>query len=135
MTQSSVGPVVHALVFCRDIELGKRGEVTLKNVLEVLPVESFPSDAGPLTIVAFVRDLPVGTGEGAFVLRAPGSEGEPLGAWRLEMEVQEAHQGRQQCINLQVPKLVVNEAGWYEVAFFYNERELASNRFLVGVLA
>lgn len=126
---------MHALVFCRDIELGQRGEVTLKNVLEVLPVASFPNDAGPLTIAAFVRDLPEGPGEGAFVLRAPGGVGEPLGAWRLSMDVPAAYQGRQQCIHLKVPELVVSDGGWFEVAFSYNGRELAANRFLVGALA
>ncbi len=134
MAEQLIGPVVHALVFCRDIELGERGEVTLKNVIEVLPVGSFPSDAGPLTIAAFVRGLPVGPGKGAFVLRAPGGLGEPLGQWRLDMNVPEAYAGRQQCIHLKVPELVVNQGGWFEVAFLYNDAELAANRFLVGAL-
>ncbi len=132
MAEQAHSPVVHALIFCRAVEVAERGEVSLKNVLEILPVASFPGDAGPLTIVAFVRGLPPGAGEGSFVLRAPDGEGDPLGHWRLSMEVPEAYAGRQQCIHLNVPELVVNAGGWFEVAFLWNGTELASNRFLVG---
>lgn len=124
--------MVHGLIFCRAAEVAERGEVSLKNVLEILPVASFPGDAGPLTIVAFVRGLPPGPGEGSFVLRAPNSDGEPLGHWRLDMNVPDAYEGRQQCIHLKVPELVVNAGGWFEVAFLFNGTELAANRFLVG---
>lgn len=128
----AVTPVVHSLLICRSVEANDLGEVTIQNVVEVAPVASLPGDVGPLTFVAFVRNLPPGPGEGAFILQAPGSENQG-GRLPLKMEVPAGFQDRQVALHITVPSIPVTEGGWYELYFEWDGQVLAGNRFAVGV--
>ena len=46
---------VHALLVCREVVGGKTGGVSVREVLDIVPVLQLPGDAGPLTFAAFVR--------------------------------------------------------------------------------
>ena len=125
-------PIVHALLICRSVETDGPGELSLKNVVEVLPVDKVPADVGPLTFVAFVRNLQPGPGHGAFVLRAPGRE-EPIGRLPLDMEVPVGLAARQVALQVTVPSMPVASGGWFELYFEWNGEPLAANRFAIGV--
>ncbi len=125
-------PIVHALLICRAVEADDTGELSLKNVVEVLPVDKVPGDVGPLTFVAFVRNLQPGPGKGAFVLRVPGAE-EPIGRLPLEMEVPPGLAARQVALQVTVPSMPVASGGWFEVYFEWQGEPLAANRFAIGV--
>lgn len=119
---------------CRGVEIGPQGEISLQNVLEIVPLEKVPGDAGPLTFVAFVRHLPAGGGEGAFVLRAEGSA-EPLGRLPLRLEVPAAGSERQLALRVTLPSVSVGGGGWFEVAFEWAGQTLATNRFAIAAVS
>ena len=125
-------PIVHALLIGRSVETDESGDLSLKNVVEVLPVDKVPGDVGPLTFVAFVRNLQPGPSAGAFVLRAPGQE-EPIGRLPLEMDVPAGLAARQVALQVTVPSLPVAGGGWFELYFEWEGVPLAANRFAVGV--
>jgi len=127
-------PIVHALLVCRGLDTSAEGEISLQNVVEIVPVDKVPADIGPLTFVAFVRNLPKGPGQGAFVLRSPGRE-EALGRLPLEMDVPAGLEARQVALQVTVPSLPVASGGWFEVYFEWAGTPLAANRFAVGVKA
>ncbi len=110
---------------------GDHGEISLQNVVEILPVDSFPGEVGPLNFVAFVRNLPPGPGQGAFVLRVPGGE-EPLGRLPLDVDIPQGYGGRQVALQVRVPSLPVSGGGWFQVLFEWNGAVLAANQFAVG---
>ena len=118
------------MLICRDVASNPNGELSLENVLEIVSVEAFPGDAGPLCFVAFVRDLPDGPGQGAFVLRS--GDGEPLGRLPLDVNVPQAYAGRQLALHVKLPSLVIEQGGWFEVGFEWAGTELAENRFAGG---
>ena len=132
MTSNSL-PTVHALLVCRRVEPDETGNLSLHNVVEILPAETLPGDIGPLTFVAFVRNLPAGTGGAAFVLRPADPEQPPMGRLPLEVEVPAAFGQRQIALHVTVPSLRVSAGGWIEYEFTWNGELLASNRFAVGV--
>jgi len=117
---------------CRGVEAEASGEITIENVVEVLPVAEVPSEVGPIVFLALVRDLPEGPGQGAFLLRPPGEE-EKMGRLPLETEVPSAFKGRQIALQVTVPKLPVERGGWFDLHFEWDGKILASNRFAVGV--
>ena len=123
---------MHALLVCRAVEANDEGELSLKNVVEVLPIDKVPGDVGPLTFVAFVRNLPRGPGNGAFVLRSPGRE-EPIGRLPLEMDVPPGLEARQVALQVTVPSMPVAGGGWFELYFEWAGEPLAANRFAIGV--
>jgi hypothetical protein len=125
-------PIVHALLVCRGVEADERGEVTIQNVLEVLPVEEVPTEVGPLTFLALVRNLPQGAGSGAFLLRPQGAETAPA-RLPIEVEVPAGYAGRQIALQVRVPTLPIGTGGWFEVEFEWAGEVLATNRFAVGV--
>ena len=125
-------PIVNALLICRGIEAHASGELTIENVVEVLPVEEVPTEVGPIVLVAMVRGLPPGPGKGAFLIRPPGEEGK-IGRLPLETDVPQGFQGRQVALQVTLPKFPVQEGGWFDVHFEWNAQVLASNRFAVGV--
>ncbi len=106
--------------------------MSLHNVVEVLPVDKVPAEIGPLTFVAFVRNLPQGKGQGAFVIRLPQSE-QVLGRLPLDMDVPAGLADRQVALQVTVPTIPVASGGWFEVFFEWAGTPLASNRFAVGV--
>ena len=125
-------PVVHALLVCRDLETEPDGSLTLRNVVEILPAETIPGEVGPLVFVAFLRGVPAGGGEGAFVLRAGGSDQTAGARIPLRFDVPEAMTGRQLAVHVRLPKLPVEQAGWFDLAFEWAGDELASTRFAIG---
>ena len=132
MTSTSL-PTVHALLVCRRVEPDAEGDLSLHNVVEILPAEALPGDIGPLTFVAFVRNLPSGVGEGAFVLRPADPEQPPMGRLPLDVTVPPAFGERQVALHVTVPSMRISAGGWIEYAFTWNGEVLASNRFAVGV--
>jgi len=125
-------PLVHALLVCRSVQVEATGEITIKNVVEVLPVEKVPSEVGPLVFLVLVRNLPAGPGQAAFLLRPPG-EAEKRGRLPLETRVPSGLAGRQVALQVTVPKLPVPCGGWFELHFEWRGQVLASTRFAVGV--
>ncbi len=81
--------------------------------------------------MAFVRNLPPGPGQGAFVLRTPGSE-ESLGRLPLDVTIPQGYGGRQVALQVRVPALPVKSGGWFQVMFEWNGSILAVNQFAVG---
>lgn len=130
-------PYVHALLVCRALSADAKGEISLENVVEVVPVDKVPAEIGPLTFVAFVRNLPPGPTEAAFVLRPPPSpEGEaPLPAQKIPVKVDlpAGLQDRQLALHVTAPAIPVSRGGWYELYFEWNGTPLSANRFAVGV--
>jgi hypothetical protein len=123
-------PVVHALLVCRNVSADPLGELTIENVVEIVPVDTYPGDGGPLCFVAFVRNLPTGPGEGAFLLRS--GDGTSLGRLPLELDVPPAYEGRQLALHVKLPNFPVEAGGWFEVVFEWAGKALAGNRFAVG---
>lgn len=133
---SSPAPIeVHALLVCRRAEVGPNGNIGIEDVLEILPVDSLPGDAGPLTFLALVRNLPSGRGRGAFRIQADGASAREVARCPLEVEVPTAYQGRQVALQVRLPSLPVARGGWYEVVFEWEGQRLAHNRFAVGARA
>lgn len=125
-------PIVHALLVCRDLETEPDGSLTLRNVVEILPAEAIPGEVGPLVFVAFLRGMPAGAGEGAFVLHVGGAE-QPGGArLPLKLDVPPAMAGRQLAVHVRLRALPVEQAGWFDLGFEWAGEMLASTRFAVG---
>jgi hypothetical protein len=117
---------------CRRIETTPEGEITLHNVVEVVPVDQFPADVGPLVFVALVRNLPAGAGKAAFTLSPAGRPEKVLARLPMAVEVRPEYRGRQVALQLRVPSIPVGSGGWFEIGFEWEGRTLASNRFIVG---
>lgn len=126
------GITVHALLVCRKAEAGPTGELSLQDVLEILAVDTLPGEAGPVTFVALVRNLPEGPGKGAFVVRSPAPQAVDLARCPLEVQVPKGYAGRQVALQVRLPSLPVARGGWYELHFEWAGQVLAANRFAVG---
>ena len=124
---------VSALLLCRKVTVSVAGDLSLEDVVEVLPVAALPGDVGPLTFVAFVRHLPPGPGRGAFLVRWTGAEPRELARCPVELTIPKGYEGRQVALQVRLPSLTLGRGGWYEVAFEWEGRTLAVNRFAVGV--
>lgn len=109
--------------------------VSLHNVLEIVPVDKFPEDIGPLTFVAFVRNLPTGPGKGAFVLRDVRGDAPTLGRFELEADVPAGYVGRQIALHVNLPSVPLNVGGWFQVDFEWEGEVLGTNGFAVGARA
>lgn len=118
---------------CRSLETDETGELTIHNVVEILPVDNVPAEVGPLTFLALVRGLPEGPSKGAFLLQAPGPEGQG-GRLPFEAEVPAGVMQRQMAMQITVPKLPVAAAGWFHIGFEWDGHILGQNKFLVGVM-
>ena len=123
---------VHALLVCRKVVTAAGGNVGLEDVLEILPVDALPGDVGPLSFVAFVRHLPAGPGRGAFVVETAGDAPRVVARCPLEVNVPEGYRDRQVAVQVRLPSLPMARGGWYQVAFEWAGRRLATNRFAVG---
>lgn len=126
------GITVHALLVCRKAEAAASGELTLHDVLEILAVDTLPGEAGPVTFVALVRNLPEGPDKGAFVVRAPAPQSADLARCPLEVQVPKGYAGRQVALQVRLPSLPVARGGWYELHFEWAGQVLAASRFAVG---
>lgn len=114
-----------------------QGEISIENVVEVVPIDTVPGEIGPLTFVAFVRNLPPGPADAAFVLRPPPGPGDepppPAQKIPLKVELPPGLQDRQLALHVTVPSLPIARAGWHEVYFEWQGTPLSANRFAVGV--
>jgi len=126
---------VHALLVCRKVETNPEGDLTVHNVVEILSVDSFPADAGPVVFVAFVRGLPPGPGRAAFVIYPQGQRGKEVARLPIEAKVPEGLSGRQVALQLRVPKIPVQRGGWFDVVFEWGGVPVAENRFAIGARA
>jgi hypothetical protein len=124
--------VVHALLVCRRAEAGPTGELNLEDVLEILPVAALPGDAGPVTFLALVRNLPEGPGRGAFLVRTPAPERRDIARCPLKVTVPAGYAGRQVALQVRLPSLPVALGGWYELLFEWGGTTVAETRFAVG---
>ena len=106
--------------------------MNLEDVLEVVAVDEMPGDAGPLAFVAFVRGIPAGEGNFAFVIQPSGSRDQVMARLPLEVKVPEAFAGRQVALQVRVPSIPVQHGGWYDVVFEWEGKPLAANRFAIG---
>ena len=130
MSSADSTPVLHAVLICRDVKADERGEISLLNVVEILPTDTLPADIGPLCFVAFVRNLPAGQGAGAFLLRHP--YGTPLGRLPLDVNVPAGLEGRQLALHVKLASMPIEAGGWFEVAFEWDGALLGTNRFAIG---
>ena len=126
-------PVLHALLICRGIEANETGELTLHNVVEIVPVEEVPTEVGPLTFVALLRNLPPGPSKGSFVI-STGDPDEPGGRLPFEAEIPAGVGERQMAMQITVPKLPVSRPGWFHLGFEWDGQILGENKFLVGMV-
>jgi hypothetical protein len=100
--------------------------VDLEQILEVVAVDAFPGDAGPLSFVAFLRGLPAGDAHATFVIRPVGHPEHVTASLPLDVRVPEGAQGRQMVVQVRLGSVPVKHGGWYEVSV------LATNRFAIG---
>jgi hypothetical protein len=77
------------LLVCRNVEPLEHGPVNLEEVLEIIPVEELPGDAGPLTFIAFIRHAPVGKADVAFVIYPVGRRDHVVARLALDVDVPE----------------------------------------------
>jgi hypothetical protein len=127
--------VVHGLLVCRNAEIPGPGRLNLQDVLEVVALDRFPGDAGPLTFVALVRGLSAGPGRFAFTLHPRGRHEHVTAHLPGTAEVPPGSADRQLALQVRVPSIPVQRGGWYDVVFSWEGRPLASNRFAIGVHA
>jgi hypothetical protein len=114
------------------VETDPEGGLTIHNVAEILPVDSFPGDAGPVVFLALVRNLPVGPGRGAFVLHVAGRRDAEVARLPVQATVPQGFSSRQVALQLHVPKIPVQRGGWFELVFEWEGSPLATNRFAIG---
>ena len=107
--------------------------MNLEDVLEVVALDEMPGDAGPLAFVAFVRGIPAGAGEFAFVIQPAGSPDHVTARLPLEVKVPEAFGGRQIAVQVRIPSIPVTHGGWYDLVFEWAGQPLAANRFAIGL--
>jgi hypothetical protein len=135
MTEAAPSPVhVHALLVCRRVEPASDGSLTVHNVVEILPVESIPGQVGPLTVVAFVRNLPEGPVKASFLLKPSGGAGTSARRYPLQGTIGRGLAGRQVALQLNIARLEVTAPGWYEIAFEWDGHALAANRVAIGLV-
>ena len=115
------------------MEANDTGELTLHNVVEIVPVAEVPTEVGPLTFVALVRNLPPGPSKGAFLIRTADPES-PGGRLPFDTEVPPGLGERQMAMQITVPKLPVSQPGWFHLAFEWDGHILGENKFLVGLM-
>src|SRR6058998_2142579 len=92
------GIEVVGLLLCREVQNGRAG-VSLREIVEIVPVMQFPGEAGPLAFAAFVRSKRAGEAKVAFrvhpidhpevtVVEVPG-----------RLAVQKGYEGRQSVVS------------------------------------
>ncbi len=125
---------VHALLVCREIQAGKTGGVSVREVLDIVPVLQLPGDAGPLTFAAFVRAHRAGEAKVSFRIFPLGDPSVTLVDLPGRLVVQKGYEGRQNVIAAGFKSLTVKAGGWFGVDFRVGETVLATTRFLIGAM-
>jgi hypothetical protein len=124
---------VLALLVCREVQNGRNG-VSLREIVEIVPVLAFPGEAGPLAFAAFVR--PHRVGEAAVSFRIYPMEHPETTAIEMpgRLSVQKGYEGRQTVISAGFKTLKINAGGWFGLEFRLGQKVLARTRFAVGAI-
>lgn len=125
---------VHALLVCREVMTSKSGGVTVRDVLDIVPVIGFPGDAGPLSFAAFVRASRAGEAEVSFRLFPVSSPETTLATLPGRLRVSKGYEGRQNVIGAGFKTLKVQAGGWFGVEFLVGTKVLATTRFAIGAM-
>ncbi len=125
---------VHALLVCREVQTSKAGGVTVRDVLDIVPVLGFPGDAGPLSFAAFVRANRAGEAEVSFRLYPMSSPETTLATLPGRLRIAKGYEGRQNVIGAGFKSLKVQAGGWFGVDFRVGETVLARTRFAIGAM-
>lgn len=126
---------VHALLVCREVMSSKSGGVTVRDVLDIVPVIGFPGDAGPLSFAAFVRATRAGEAEVSFRLHPMEHPETTLATLPGRLRVAKGYEGRQNVIGAGFKTLKVQAGGWFGVEFKVGDKVLARTRFAIGMIA
>ena len=125
---------VHALLVCREVQTSKSGGVTVRDVLDIVPVLGFPGDAGPLSFAAFVRANRAGEADVSFRLYPISSPETTLATLPGRLRIAKGYEGRQNVIGAGFKSLKVQAGGWFGVEFRVGETVLARTRFAIGAM-
>src|SRR5262245_46121589 len=123
---------VEGLLVCRAVEGSASGGVTVRDVLDIVAVPSFPAEAGPLTFAAFARPLRAGEANGSFRIHPGQDESATIANLPGRLTVAKGYEGRQTVIHSGFKTLTVKHGGWFGVEFRLGERVLARTRFAIG---
>jgi len=132
--ESSASLEVHALLVCREVMTSKQGGVTVRDVVDIVPVLAFPGDAGPLSFAAFVRARRAGEADVSFRLFPVGSPEVTLATLPGRLRVAKGYEGRQNVIGAGFKTLKVQAGGWFGVEFRVGNTVLAQTRFAIGAI-
>ena len=132
--ESTASLEVHALLVCRAIESSKNGGVTVRDVVDIVPVLGFPGDAGPLSFAAFVRVHRPGEAAVSFRLYPMSSPETTLATLPGRLRVAKGYEGRQNVIGAGFKTLKVQAGGWFGVEFIVGTSVLARTRFAIGAI-
>lgn len=134
MSEEAAGVDVTALLVCREVQSSKTG-VSLREIVEIVPVLQFPGEAGPLTFAAFVRASRPGEAQVAFRVHPMGDPATTLVELPGRLSVAKGYEGRQSVIAAGFKTLKVNAGGWFGVEFRVGGKVLAHTKFLVGAIS
>jgi hypothetical protein len=123
---------VEGLLVCRSVEGTVSGGVTVRDVLDIVALPSFPGDAGPLSFVAFVRATRPGEANVSFRVHPIADESVTIANLPGRLTVSAGYEGRQTAIHTGFKSLTVKHGGWFGVEFRVGERVLARSRFAIG---
>ncbi|MCC7139521.1 MAG: hypothetical protein IT460_13950 [Planctomycetes bacterium] len=124
---------VLGLLVCRELQNGRSG-VSLREVVEIVPVLQFPGEAGPLAFVAFVRPLRAGEAAVSFRVHPMQDPSQTVVQLPGRLTVQKGYEGRQTVVSAGFKTLQVKAGGWFGLEFRLGERVLARTRFAVGAI-
>ena len=124
---------VTGLLVCREVQNGRAG-VSLREIVEIVPVLGFPGEAGPLAFAAFVRSKRAGEAKVAFRVHPMGHPETTLVEMPGRLQVQKGYEDRQSVISAGFRTLKINSGGWFGLEFRIGDRVLARTKFAVGAL-
>ena len=123
---------VEGLLVCRSVENSPSGGITVRDVLDIVPVAGFPGEAGPLAFAAFVRPARAGEAGISFRIHPVMDASVTVASLPGKLTIAKGFEGRQTVIYSGFKSLTVKQGGWYGVEFRVGERVLARTRFAVG---
>jgi hypothetical protein len=126
---------VHALLVCREVQSNKTGGVTVRDVVDIVPVLGFPGDAGPLSFAAFCRAKRAGEVDVSFRVHPMADVATTLVSLPGRLRVAPGYEGRQNVIGAGFKTLKVQGGGWFGVEFRVGSKVLARTRFAIGAIA
>src|SRR5262245_5837338 len=126
---------VHGLLVCRGVGEGADRHVVVNGVLDIIPVAGYPGEAGPLSLVAFVRAWGAAEAAGSCRVHPVDAPDVTLAAFPGRLAVAKGYEGRQTVVRVEMKSLQVKQGGWFGVEFRVGEAVLARNRFLIGAIA